>query len=803
MIRNYFKAAFRNLTKNRGFTVINIAGLALGLAVCLLIVLYVIDEASYDRHNSKGERIYRVNTDMKYGTSVTSSAIAAPKVAEALRINFPEIEKTVRLLPDPGIRFKKGDELVMEETVVYADPSIFDIFTLPMLEGDPKTALTDPNTIVITERIAKKYFNTTDVLGRTLVSVGDNNSTTVHKITGVIQNLPGQSHFSFDFFESMVDVGISSNNNFTAFFPFSTYILLKPQSDHKALEAKFPAFIKKNIGFMDDMEKKGDYIRLNLTPLPDIHLRSNRTNELGANGSIEYVYVFSGIALFILLLACINFMNLSTARSSTRAKEVGVRKVLGSSRKSIITQFLLESILMTFFAMLLAVLLAWALLPLFNQLSGKSLSFIQGSFVWMVPFIVGFIPLIGILAGSYPAFFLSAFQPVEVLKGKIATGFKGSALRDILVVFQFAISIFLIISTLVIYNQLGYIQKRSPGFNRNEVLVVKHMNALNNQANTFKQEIKRLPGVVSATLSSFLPTGDRRWANYVSANNNIFQTQFWPVDEDYLTTMRMDLAKGRDFNTQLSSDSSAIIINETAARVMGFTGNPIDKTIAYGTGQKQYHIVGVVKDFNFSSLRDNISPLVMTMTTSFERKKEGDGPDAMSIRVSTENLPALMSTIENKWKAFSNNQQFDYAFMDEQFDSLYRVEQRTGKIALLFTALAIFIAAMGLFGLAAYAAEQRTREIGIRKILGADVRGLVALLSANFLKPVIIAILVASPFAWLFAEKWLQGFAYRQNIQWWIFLVAGLGAICIAMLTTGAQFIKAAMANPVKSLKEA
>ncbi len=801
MVGYYFKTTFRSLKKNKGFTFLNIIGLAIGLAVCLLIVFYVIDEISYDRFNTKGDRIYRVNTDTKFNSDVTSSAIAAPKVAEALQLNFPEIEKTVRLFPDDEARFRKGDEIVMEKKAVYCDSTFFAVFTLPMLEGDPTTALREPNTIVITERMALKYFNTTNVVGKTLARVDNNNKTTNRKITGVIRNLPGQSHFNFDFFQSMASLRLSTNSNFTSFFPFSTYIVLKPNSNYKALEAKFPAFLKKYIDFMDDIEKSGNYIRLNLTPLFDIHLRSNRSNELGPNGNIQYVYIFSGVALFILLLACINFMNLSTAHSSNRAKEVGVRKVLGSARKYLIAKFLSESILITFFATVMAVLLAWGLLPLFNEISGKSLSISLGTLAWLLPSIIGITVVIGIMAGAYPAFFLSAFHPIEVLKGKFSVGMRGGALRSFLVIFQFAISIFLIIGTLIIYNQLNYIRNKSLGFNRDQVLQVKHINVLNKQANTFKQEIKQVPGVVSATLSSFVPTADRRWTAYLSANNNLHPTEFWPVDEDYLKTMDMRMDKGRDFNTQLASDSSAIIINQTAAKVMGFNDDPINKNIVYGTDQKQYHIIGVVKDFNFSSLRDNVTPVALTMMTAFERKKQGDGPDNLCIKVNASNLPALIASIENKWKTFSRNQEFDYSFMDDDFDALYRTEQRTGKISLLFTSLAVLIACLGLFGLAAYAAEQRTREIGIRKVLGANMPNLVSMLSANFIKLVIIAILVASPLAWLLMEKWLQGFAYRQSVQWWIFAVAGLGAILIAIVTISTQFIKAATANPVKSLK--
>ncbi|MBS1563673.1 MAG: ABC transporter permease, partial [Bacteroidetes bacterium] len=699
MPANHFTIAFRNLKKNRTFTFLNFAGLAIGLAACLLIVFYVIDETSYDRYNAKGERIYRVNTDTKVKSTIASKAIAAPKVAEALQLNFPEIEKTVRLLPDEDVRFRKGDEIVLEKKAVYSDSSLFDVFTLSMLEGDPKTALTEPNTIVITESTAKKYFNTTHVVGKILVRVGNGNKTSDRKITGVIRDLPARSHFNFDFFESMVSDRLSANSNLAALYPFSTYILLKPQSDYKALESKFPSFLKKYIGFIDDIEKNGDYIRLNLTPLFDIHLHSNRSNELSPNGDIQYVYIFSGVALFILLLACINFINLSTAHSSARAKEVSVRKVLGSARKQLIARFLSESVLITLFATIAGLLLAWGLLPLFNQVAGKNISIGAAEFAWLLPSVMGFGLVIGILAGFYPAFFLSAFRPLEVLKGNKTAGPRGGRLRSSLVVFQFTISIFLIIGTLVIYNQLKYIQSKNPGFDRRQVMLVKHAGLLGKQAPAFKAEVRQIPGVVNASLSSFVPTGERRWTNYVSANQAVYSTEFWPVDEDYVNTTGMQLEKGRDFSTQLSSDSSAMIINETAAAVMGIAGNPIDQVISFGGDQKQYHVIGVIRDFNFSSLRDNVSPVVLTMMTSFERKKQGDDPDNLCIKVNTADLPALVAHVEEKWKRFSHNQGFEYSFMDDDFNAIYGAEQRTGKVSLLFTVLAIVIACLGLFGL--------------------------------------------------------------------------------------------------------
>jgi len=787
MIRNYLKTAFRSLLKNKGFTFINIFGLALGLATCLLIVFYVIDELSYDRYNNKYDRIYRVDTDIKYGNTLTAFAITAPPVADALVKEFPEVERSTRIWRAVNIRFKKGNEVIEERNAIYCSDGIFDIFTLPMLEGNPKTALTEPNAIVITRSTALKYFNTIHAVGKTLAMATDSS---IHKITGVIKDMPAQSHFKADFFMAMVP-----NTDLSwAHFNTATYILLKQGANYKNLESKFDALISRNETTFDYNKfiAAGNYIRLSLMPLTQIHLYSNRERELGVNSNIQYIYIFSAVALFILLLACINFMNLSTARSANRAREVGVRKVLGSSRKYLIAQFLSESLMITLGATVIAVLAAWALLPLFNHVSGKSLTITAQTFLWLLPALLVIIIVVGVLAGSYPAFFLSGFQPVHVLKGKLTAGFKGGFLRSFLVVFQFSISIFLIIGTLVIYNQLKYIQNKDIGFNRNQVLIIKNAHALSNPP-VFQQEIKQLPGVLNATLTSYLPTGYNSVPAYVTSGVGMqlqTEAQFWPVDTAYINTIGLKLLQGRNFSGQFASDSSAMIINQTMAKVIGYTGNQLEKIKAQ---DKEYHIIGVVKDFNFNSLRDNVTPLVMVMSK--------DWMASLSVRINTANLPALMQQVENKWKAMVPNQHFQYTFMDDEFNAIYNNEQRMGKIFVVFTSLAIIIACLGLFGLAAYAAEQRNREISIRKVLGAGVSTLVVMLSKDFIKLVLIAIVIATPLAWLIMQKWLQGYAYRENISWWVLAITGFAAIIIAFITVSFQSVKAALVNPVESLR--
>ena len=805
MIRNYIKTAFRNLWKNKGFTAINVFGLALGLATCLLIVFYVFDELSYDKYNIKADRIFRINNNIKFGGNEGSYAESPAPTAAALKADFPEIEQVVRFRQRGGNQVKKGTQNIQEDNMVYVDPSVFSVFTLPMINGAPSTALKETHSVVINEKMALKYFNTVNAVGKVLTF----NDTALYKVTGVIKNIPKQSHFDFDFFISMPTLAESRDDSWFS-NNFDTYILFRPGVDPKKFEAKLPQFMRKHAeaqlqGILhmtfDKLEQTGNYFNFSLIPLLKIHLESNSKYDMGNKGDIKIVYIFSAIALFILLIACVNFMNLSTARSTSRAREVGVRKVLGSPRKYLIVQFLTESVMVTLVGAIIAIFIAWAFLPLFNHVSAKELTITPQIIGWLVPVMIIFIIVVGCIAGSYPALFLSGFQPIEVLKGKLAAGFKGGMLRSSLVVFQFSISIFLIIGTIVIYNQLKYIQNKDLGYNRDHVLIINRVWTLGNKAKTFKQEIKQLAGVKSATMTGFLPT------NGANNNSSLFkdpvldakraiQSSIWNVDEDYIPTLGIKMKSGRNFSADMKTDTTAIIINEAAAQLLGYS-NPLNQLLylpmdSKASVMKPFHIVGVIKDFNFKSLRENVTPLIL-----FDSEDTG----SLSIRINSTDIPSLLTQIKSKWKELSPNLQIDYTFMDEDFDNNYRAEQRIGQIAISFTSLAIVIACLGLFGLAAYAAEQRTKEIGIRKVLGASISTIIGMLSKDFLLLVFIAIIIASPLAWWAMHAWLNGFAYRQNIQWWVVALAGTAAVLIAFVTISFQSIKAALANPVKSLR--
>jgi putative ABC transport system permease protein len=692
--------------------------------------------------------------------------------------------------------------------VILADSTLFDVFTLPMIAGDPHTALVNPNSVVITESIAKKYFpqtEATNIVGKTLTV----NDTSVYKITGVIKDVPKESHFHYDFFVSMYgqlspyEINQWTSNN------FNTYILLDKNANPQKLASQLDGFVMKYVEpffksmnlTKEEFKKQGNYLHYNLMPLSRIHLYSHKDAELEANGNIQYVYIFSVIAFFILLIACVNFMNLSTARSSGRAKEVGVRKVLGSLRKNLIAQFLTESMLISFISMILALVIAVLLLPYFNTLSGKELSTHAFLTPWLLPSLLFLTIIVGFLAGIYPAFYLSSFKPVAVLKGKIAAGFKTGWLRSGLVVFQFAISIFLIIGTLVIYSQLNYIRNKNIGYDRDHVLIIKNTDALGKEAKVFKDEVLKLSGVQNATMTGYLPTAGWRsdsplFPTPTTDTKNAISTQIWRIDENYIPTLGMAMVQGRNFSKDFPTDSSGIIINEAFAKLIGFR-DAVNKPLYYmnnfpSKDFTKYHVIGVVKDFNFNSLHDVITPLVFLLSSQ---------NGSVAFRVNTAHINTLISSIQQIYKNIAPGQPFKYSFMDADFSKTYQAEQKMGGLSITFSILAILIACLGLFGLITYAAEQRTKEIGIRKVLGASVSNVWAMLSKDFLKLVLIAALISFPLSWWAMNKWLQEFAFRIHVSWWIFLVAGVIAILIALITVSFKAIKAAMANPVESLR--
>ena len=808
MLKNNLKLALRNLWKNKGYSAINIFGLAIGLAVCLLIMLFVLDELSYDRFNKNAERIYRVNTNIKLnGSGFNQQSTPAP-MAGVLMKDYPQIEQATRLDVGGEILVKKGTETLTESNSFFADPNIFKVFTIAMISGDPETALKEPKTMVVSEAIAQKYFKSTDVIGQTLKI----NNTDFYKITGVIQNTPANAHLHFSFLKSMAGNEFSRNDQWLS-NRFTTYVLLRPGNNQNALNHIMKEVAKKYAepqlqsmfhSTIDELEKKGDYLKYDPVPLTQIHLYSTLTHEVEPSGNIQYVYIFTIIAVFILLIACVNFMNLSTARSAGRSKEVGVRKVLGSDRLGLIAQFLTESVLTSLIALVVALLIALLFLPYFNQLAGKEIKLGLFSNIWMLPSLLLISSIIGVLAGLYPAFFLSAFKPIEVLKGKLSTGFKGSWLRNGLVVFQFSSAIILIVCTMIIYNQLSYIRNKSLGYNRDQVLILKNAYSLGNYAKAFKEEVLKIPGVVGGTRTSALPTSSENDWNQnafskdasMDASRTVVISD-WSVDADYLTTLGMKISKGRNFSAQMPTDSGTYLINETAARLLGYK-NPLQEKV-YDSNRDNtptgHQIIGIIKDFNTGSLRSKTMPILLRLS------KEGD---RFAFRIKSKNITGVISQIENKYHTAVSNmagQPFIYSFMDEDFNHLYQSEQRTGKIFITFAFFAILIACLGLFGLITYAAQQRTKEIGIRKVLGATVVNVTALLSKDFIKLVLVSILIASPIAWLVMDKWLQGFAYRTTISWWIFASAALIALLIALVTVSFQAIKAALANPVKSLR--
>ncbi|MEP7257212.1 MAG: ABC transporter permease [Flavitalea sp.] len=804
MIKNYIKIAFRNLWRHKGFSFINIFGLAIGIATCIIIMLFVQYELSYDKYNKKADRIVRVVFRGQVKGERMNEANVFPPVAQTLLKDFPEVQEATRMSYGGSPMVSYGDKTFKENSIVYVDPNFFKIFTLPLLQGDINTALSSPNTMVITSALAIKYFGGENPIGKILTFKSLNTS---YKITGVIDKVPDNSHFHFEMFGTMIGNPDALSTSWMS-SNFYTYLVLPEGYNYKRLEAKLPGVVNKYMEpqlqhamgiSLSEFRAGGSDIGLYLQPLTDIHLHSNFTNDFEAPGDISYIYIFSAIAIFMLLIACINFMNLSTASASGRAREVGIRKVMGAVKGKLIGQFLVESILLTAFALVLAIVFVQLALPAFNQFAGRQLSLQLTTHPWLVPGLLTLGLVTGIFAGSYPAFFLSSFNPVEVLKGRFIAGKGGSSLRSGLVVFQFFISITLMVSTAVVYNQLSYIQNKKLGYNKDQVLILPESWMLgDNKVSVLRQQLEQDPRVASVTSTGYIPAGPSNSNNFFVYEENAasqIKALRYEVDYNYLATLGIEMTAGRYFSKNFATDSSAVVLNEAAVKALGFGNQALGKTITRADNdavKTTWRVIGIVKDFHFKSLHELISPLVMTLS-------HDNG--TLLIKTKTKDLSGLLKTTKMNWDKLSPEMPFSYSFLDERFNNTYRSEQNTAAILGVFAGLAIFVACLGLFGLATFMAQKRVKEIGIRKVLGANVRGIVTLLSKDFLKLVVIAFVVAAPVAWFIMNKWLQDFAYRISISWWIFGLAGLVTVGVTLITVSIQSIKSALTNPVKSLK--
>lgn len=811
MLKNYFNVALRNLLKHKFYSLINVLGLSIGLTCFLLISLYVIDETNYDSFHKDGDRIHRMDFTGNINGSEFITTLASAPVAQTMVEEFPEVEDATRIRTSGNwvIRRKNEENSYNEEEVAYADKNFFTFWDFKLLQGDAKTCLDRPNTLVISQSMADKLFNGADPIGQIVVL--DNKDD--WEITGVYQDMPSNSHFSYTFMLSMESREEAKSKMWMS-FNFNTYLKLQKGFQPSKLEQKFPDLIQKYIGpeiekFMgaslEEFYEAGNVAGFSLFPLKDIHLKSDKLGELGNNGDIKYVLIFSAIALFILILACINFMNLSTARSAGRAKEVGVRKVMGAHKSQLRKQFLTEAFLITLISMVIAYVLSMLLLGQFNALAGKEMIFSNLFSFKFILIMIGILLVVGILAGSYPAFFLSNFRPVEVLKGKLNLGLKGGGLRSTLVVIQFCVSIIMIIGTAIVYQQLSYIQNKKLGFSKDHVVLIHDPWVMDDKAESYKNEVLQYSNILSGTLSGFLPVPSNNnsnvWFPGASATKNeSYVFGEFRIDHDYLSTLDIEIKEGRNFSRDFPSDSAAVILNESAVERLGWA-NPIGRKLSTYDGNPDdnepsiatYTIIGVVKNFHFQSLKNKIEPLLFEL---------GKSRGFLSLKVSSENIPSTISFLEDKWRDFAPGQPFEYSFLDQRFNDMYKNEQKLGQIFGVFAFLAIFIACLGLYGLAAFTAEQRNKEIGVRKVLGASIMSIITLLSKEFLKLVGVAFIIAAPIAYFAMKNWLYDFENRTEINIWVFAFAGVISLAIAWLTMSYQSWNAARVNPAKSLKD-
>jgi putative ABC transport system permease protein len=804
MLKNYFLTAWRIMARQKGYTAINILGLSLGIAASILISIYIIDELSYDKFQKDGEYIYRVYMQGKLQDNEFLVAMSPAPMAQALKDEVPEVADAIRFGLFRTMPLQYEDNTFTEERMMVADPNFFDFFTFDLLQGDPKTALVGPDKLVITESGAKKYFGEENPLGKIILRGSEKRAS---EVTGVVADPPHNSHLAFDMILSGESWSYMKNEQWSSSNLY-TYLKTHPGADPKKVQEALDIFITKYFGVeiekflgisMEQFKAAGNSAGFFMQPMLDIHLKSNLQEEIKPTGNIQYLYIFGAVALFIIIIACINFMNLSTARSANRAKEVGVRKSVGALRSKLVGQFLSESILYSLISTVIATILILILLRPFNNLSGKSLDL----WIFLNPLVplglVVFAVLIGVLAGSYPAFYLTSFNPAHVLKGKIRNAAKRSSFRNGLVIFQFLVSISLIISSMVVYKQLQYMQNKNLGFEKENVINLLHTMSLGQNAKAFKDEVMSYAEFGPASFANSLPPNiDWNSVFKTSDTGQDFLCNLNFVDHEHLDAMGYKMVQGRFFSRDFISDSAAVILNETAFRQMGWTeldggqrvggfwGNndePVEKTV-----------IGVIRDFNFESLHHTVRPLIMSL---------GSEPNnEMAIKMTPGNVAKKIALLETIWKKHSNGNAFEYSFIDANFNSLFKSEQKMGNIILVFTILAISIACLGLFGLAAYTTEQRSKEISIRKALGASLANLVTILSKDFTLLVLLAFVIAGPLSYYIMNQfWLKNFAYRIDIDILMIMGAGLISIVISWLTVSYQSFKTAASNPVDYLK--
>ncbi len=810
MIKNYFKIAFRNLMKYKFISFINLFGLTVGLTCCLLITTYILNELSYDKYNKNAENTYRVTRSFNNAEGVVSLNLStiSPPFGYYFPTDFPEIKKMTRLLNSGTVALKYKDKLINEPNVFFADENLFDVFTLDVLKGNPNTALKEPFSVMMSEEAARKYFGNEDPMNKVLRA--DNQFDV--KVTGIYKAFPSNSHMhpgmlvSFNTLKDSAvygEKGLRTNwgNN-----SFSTFLMLPDHYDPKKMIARFPAFLDKRMAGEEYVgQQASKFTTLGLQKLTDIHLRSHSDDETETNGDIDRVYIFGAIALFILLIACINYMNLSTARSALRAKEIGIRKVIGARKKELIFQFLGESVLISWAAISLAFICLYFTLPWLNKISGQQLS-VSLLVKWQILLPIFLTPFaVGILSGIYPALFMSSFQPVQTLKGLFKVRGSSISFRKVLVVAQFAISIVLIITTIIVFQQLRYMQQTSLGYDKEHIITLPYYNSINPQYEAFRNELmQNSGGVKDVARSSRIPTGRLLDANGASAMTGdslrpvTADIKFLAADYDFIPTYGIQVVAGRNFSRTYGMDTTNFILNEASISAIGWKSpqDAVGKDFQYGG--RNGHVIGVIKDFHFESLHQKIVPIVLVNPPVSPNDSRFNN---LSIKIAGNNIPSALASVEKIWKKYLPEIPYQYSFLDEKFTELYQSEQRQGTIFTVFACIAIFIACLGLFGLSAFSITQRIKEIGVRKVLGANVSSIVALVSKEFLKLVLIAAIIAFPVAWYAMTHWLRDFAYRINIHWWVFVLSGILALIVALATVSFQAIKAAVADPVKSLR--